>query len=97
MGFGFGFLGCGLLVAHGYYGGDGVGWHFFRNNHKKQTILLEHLHQWMQIFLLFCTKKSTFSILYTHFYKTPTSVCLFYTFFYLNNIILTFFYYSQLP
>ena len=50
----------------------------------------------MQIFLLLCTKKHIFSILHTHFYKTSTSVCLFYTFFYLNNIILTFFYYSQL-
>ena len=50
----------------------------------------------MQIFLLFCTKKHIFSILHTYFYKTPTSVCLFYTFFYLNNIILTFFYYLQL-
>ena len=50
----------------------------------------------MQIFLLFCTKKSTFFMLHTHFYKTPTSVCLLYTFFYLNNIILNFFYYSQL-
>ena len=38
-------------------------------------------------------KKLTFSILHTHFYKTLTSVCLFYTFFYLNNIFLTFFYY----
>ena len=36
-------------------------------------------------------KKPTFSILHTHFYKISTSVCLFYTFFYLNNIILTFF------
>ena len=51
----------------------------------------------MQIFLLFCTKKPTFFILHIHFYKTPASICLFYTFFYLNNIILTFFYYSQLP
>ena len=50
----------------------------------------------MQIFLLLCTKKHIFSILHTHFYKTSTSVCLFYTFFYLNNIILTFFYYLQL-
>ena len=38
-------------------------------------------------------KKLTFPILHTHFYKTLTSVCLFYTFFYLNNIFLTFFYY----
>ena len=35
-------------------------------------------------------------MLHTHFYKTPTSICLLYTFFYLNNIILNFFYYSQL-
>ena len=31
------------------------------------------------------TKKPTFSILHTHFYKTFTSVCLFYHLFYLNN------------
>ena len=35
-------------------------------------------------------------MLHTHFYKISTSVCLLYTFFYLNNIILNFFYYSQL-
>ena len=39
----------------------------------------------MQIFCLFCKKKLTFSILHAHFYKTPTSVCLFYHLFYLNN------------
>ena len=37
-------------------------------------------------FSLFCKKKHTFSILYTHFYKTPTSVYLLYTLFYINNI-----------
>ena len=39
----------------------------------------------MQIFCLFCKKNLLFSILHTHFYKTPTSVCLFYHLFYLNN------------
>ena len=44
-------------------------------------------------FLSILQKNPTFSILHTYFYKTPTSVCLFYTLFYLNNILLTFFYY----
>ena len=43
-----------------------------------------------KFFFYFAQKKPIFSILHTHFYKTPTSVYLFYTFFYLNNIILTF-------
>ena len=47
-----------------------------------------------KISVYFVLKKNMFfSILHTHFYKTPTSVCLFYTLFYLNNILLTFFYY----
>ena len=36
-------------------------------------------------FLSILQKNHTFSILHTHFYKTTTSVCLFYTLFYLNN------------
>ena len=39
--------------------------------------------------------KKTFSILHTHFYKTPTSVCLFYHLFYLNNNISLIFYYIK--
>ena len=45
----------------------------------------------MKIFLSILQKKHTFSIFHTYFYKTPTSICLFYTLFYLNNIFLTFF------
>ena len=36
------------------------------------------------------TLKTYFSILHTHFYKTPTSIHLFYHLFYLNNHFLTF-------
>ena len=39
----------------------------------------------MQNFCLFCKKNLLFPILHTHFYKTPTSVCLLYHLFYLNN------------
>ena len=53
---------------------------------------LEQPHQSMQIFCLFCKKKLTFSILHAHFYKTPTSVCLFYHLFYLNNHFSHFFF-----
>ena len=42
--------------------------------------ILEQLHQFVQIFCLFCKEKPTFSILYIHFYKILTSVYLFYTF-----------------
>ena len=38
----------------------------------------------------FYTKNLLFFILHTHFYKTPTSVDLFYHMFYLNNHFLTF-------
>ena len=48
----------------------------------------------MQTFLLFYTKKATFSILHTHFYKTPTLVYLFYTFIQQNIHFFTIFYYS---
>ena len=41
---------------------------------------LEQLHQLVQNFFHFAPLKPTFSILHTHFYKTPTSVYLFYTF-----------------
>ena len=40
----------------------------------------EHLHQWIQNFCKFAHRKPTFSILHSYFYKTPTSVCLLYTF-----------------
>ena len=36
-------------------------------------------------------KKTTFSILHTNFYKTPTSVNLLYIIFYINNIFILFF------
>ena len=51
----------------------------------------------MQIFLLFYTKKVTFSIFHTHFYKTPTVVYLFYTFIQQNIHFFTIFYYSPSP
>ena len=51
----------------------------------------------MQIFLLFYTKKVTFSIFHTHFYKTPTLVYLFYTFIQQNIHFFTIFYYSPSP
>ena len=41
---------------------------------------LGHPHQWMQKFCIFTHLKPTFSIFHSHFYKTPTSVCLLYTF-----------------
>ena len=41
---------------------------------------LEQLHQLVQNFFHFAPLKPTFSILHTHFYKTTTSVYLFYTF-----------------
>ena len=41
---------------------------------------LEQLDQLVHKFFHFAHLKSTFSILHTYFYKTPTSVCLFYTF-----------------
>ena len=44
-------------------------------------------------FLSILQKKPTFSILHTHFYKTPTAICLFYHLFYLNNHFPHFFYY----
>ena len=52
---------------------------------------LEQLHQSVQNSYLFCTKKHIFSILHIYFYKTPTSIYLFYNLFYLNNHFLTFF------
>ena len=47
---------------------------------KKSDRILEQPHQLMQIFCLFCKKKPIFSILHIYFYKTSTSVYLFYTF-----------------
>ena len=57
--------------------------------------LLEQPHQFVQNSCLFCKKKRTFSILHTHFYKTPTLVYLFYHLFYLNNNISLIFYYIK--
>ena len=50
-----------------------------------QPDLLEHPYQWMQKFCKFAHLKPTYSILHSHFYKAPTSVCLLYTSVYLNN------------
>ena len=47
----------------------------------------------MQNFYKFAYLKSTFSILYIHLSKTPTSVYLLYTLFFLNNHFILFFYY----
>ena len=47
---------------------------------QSQNSLLEQLHQLVHNFFHFAHLKSTFFILHTYFYKTPTSVCLFYTF-----------------
>ena len=58
-----------------------IGPTFFQDN-PKEIRLLEHPYQ-CKFFLLFCTKKKkkhTFSILHIYFYKTSTSVYLFYTF-----------------
>ena len=44
-------------------------------------------------FLSILQGKPTFSILYTCFYKTPTSICLFYYLFYLNNYFSHFYYF----
>ena len=57
---------------------------------KKSTI--KQLHQLMEKIFHFTHLKPTFSILHSHFYKTPTSVCLLYTFIqikihFLNTII----------
>ena len=60
-------------------------------------ITLEQPHQSMQNSCLFCKKKHTFSISHTHFYKTLTSVYLFYHLFYLNNNISLIFIISNEP
>ena len=44
-------------------------------------------------FLSILNKKYIFPILHAHFYRIPTSICLYYYLFYLNNIFLTFYYY----
>ena len=46
-------------------------------------------------FLSILQENHTFSILHTNFYKTPTSVCLFYTIFYLNNTFSSLFFISH--
>ena len=45
-----------------------------------------------KLLVYFTQKKPTVSILHTYFYKTPTSVCLFYHLFYLNNHFSYFFF-----
>ena len=48
----------------------------FHKNPSTPYCLLEHPHQLMQKFCKFIHLKPTFSILHSHFYKTPISVCL---------------------
>ena len=48
---------------------------------KSQNLASKSIHIiWMQKFCKFVHLKLTFFILHSHFYKTPTSVCLLYTF-----------------
>ena len=47
---------------------------------KPTLFILEHPHQYVQKNFHFKHIKPTFSILHSHFYKTPISVCLLYTF-----------------
>ena len=48
---------------------------------KSQNLASKSIHIiWMQKFCKFVHLKLTFSILHSYFYKTPTSVCLLYTF-----------------
>ena len=56
---------------------------------------LEHLHKFVQKFMSIYCKNQLFFILHNHFSKTPTSDCLFYILFHLNNHT-SFFVYSYL-
>jgi len=58
-------------------------------------LTLEHPFQWMQNFLLFCTKKNLLFQFYILIFTKH--LYLFYPFFYLNNICLLFFYYFTWP
>ena len=58
---------------------------------------LEHPHQFFKFFLFILHKKFIFSILPYHFYKTPTSVYLFYKIFQNIHSSQFFYYFSQLP
>ena len=49
-------------------------------NVKVVVITYQHPHQLVHKFFHFAHLKPTFFILHTYFYKTPTSVCLLYTF-----------------
>ena len=49
---------------------------------------LEQLHQLVHKYFHFAHLKSTFSILHIYFYKTPISVCLFYTFIQIKYLFL---------
>ena len=46
----------------------------------QQTKFLEQLYQFVHKFVHFVHLKFIFSILHIYFYKTPMSICLFYTF-----------------
>ena len=52
----------------------------FHKNPSTPYCLLEHPHQLMQKFCKFTYLQPIFSILHSHFYKTPISVCLLYIF-----------------
>ena len=67
---------------------------FLRDLTVKKTPL-EYPHQWMQKIFHFAHLKPTFSILHIHFYKTFTSVYLFYTFIQIIFILLHFLLFSH--
>ena len=68
----------------------------FHHSYSYSSKFLKQPHQSVQNSCLFCKKKKhNFSILHTHFYKTPTSVYLFDHLFYLNNNISLIFYYIK--
>ena len=56
--------------------------------------ILDWLEHPLKLLVHFTRKKATFSILHTHFYKTHTSVYLFYTFIQQNIHYFTIYYYS---
>ena len=58
---------------------------------------LEQLINWCKFSFYFAQKKLLFFILHIHFYKTPISVYLFYTFIQWNIHSFTIFYYSPSP
>ena len=71
------------LLSLGYCQFVIVYWHLFVTNRYvffSRVDLLEHPHQLVHKFFHFTRLKPIFSILYTYFYKTPTLICLLYTF-----------------